>query len=244
MIDVETGLFELVNFVESIRAQVKTVPPNLVPPKSGLQSPAGQARLLHDLANIELQAVELGLRTLREFKNSAPREFLHALSAITLEEGEHLKLCLYGINDLGFKWGQWPVHTQLCDTVSANDTLLERIFIVHCYLEGSGLDAGEILLRRLSGVKDPRVLKIVERIVRDELKHVSFGVKWFRQVAATIGLNADTAMLDMLGCLRTQGRLPARGAVLARAVRQHAGFNEQEINLLELNQSRINAAQL
>lgn len=35
-----------------------------LPPKAGLSTKEGQARLLHDLANIELQAMELGLRTL------------------------------------------------------------------------------------------------------------------------------------------------------------------------------------
>src|SRR5690606_23865514 len=77
------------------------------PPKKGLSYNEGQARLLHDLANIELQAMELGLRTLIEFPD-APKIFKEQLAEITMEEASHLKLCLEGIERLGYKWGDWP----------------------------------------------------------------------------------------------------------------------------------------
>src|SRR6218665_1741766 len=50
------------------------------PPKKGFSTAEGQARMLHDLANIELQAMELGLRTLVEFPN-APQGFKEELVA-------------------------------------------------------------------------------------------------------------------------------------------------------------------
>ncbi len=49
---------------ESIGRDVRVVPPAALPRKLGLSSTEGQARLLHDLANIELQAMELAVRTL------------------------------------------------------------------------------------------------------------------------------------------------------------------------------------
>src|SRR5690242_4267451 len=53
-----------------------------LPPKPGLSQLAGQARLLHDLASIELQAMELALRTLVEFPE-APVEFRGQLAELT-----------------------------------------------------------------------------------------------------------------------------------------------------------------
>ena len=49
------------------REAAVSIPPSQHPPKKGFASAEGRARLLHDLANIELQAMELGLRTLFEF---------------------------------------------------------------------------------------------------------------------------------------------------------------------------------
>ncbi len=233
---IENELRKLTQMAAAARSKVQIVAPTEVPRKIGLQSAEGQARLLHDLANIELQAIELGLRTLNDFTD-APYEFRAALTAVTLEEGLHFQLCLDGILELGFDWGQWPVHTRLNDSISANDSLLERIFIVHCYLEGSGLDAGEILLRKLSGVRNIQVQKIVKQIVNDELKHVAFGVRWFREIALIDGLDPKCAMNDTLVKLASKNRLPARGAAIANEARLLAGFTVNEIENIQQHQN-------
>jgi uncharacterized ferritin-like protein (DUF455 family) len=147
-------------------------------PRPGLSTVPGQIHLLHDLANIELQAMELGLRTLVEFPH-APRAFREELAAITLEEATHLNLCLQTIESLGGEWGDVPAHLGLWGAVSSCDHLLDRVFIVHRYLESSGLDAGEGLLRRLSGVANKNISSVVKKIVNDEVAHVEFGSRWY-----------------------------------------------------------------
>ena len=130
---------------------IQVVMADELPAKKGLSFKEGQARLLHDLASIELQAMELCLRSLSEFPE-AEDAFRQELATIALSEGSHLQLCLDGIERLGYKWGDWPVHLALWHSTAPSDSLLDRILIVHRYLEGSGLDAGDTLLRRLSGV--------------------------------------------------------------------------------------------
>src|SRR4051812_47649817 len=142
-----------------------------LPPKKGLSFREGQARLLHDLASIELQAMELGLRTLAEFPE-APKAFREELAQVTFEESRHLRLCLEGMLELEMPWGSFPTHLGLWQSVSADDSLLDRILIVHRYLEGSGLDASDTLLRRLSGVKGSVAVRAVEVIRREEVGHV------------------------------------------------------------------------
>ena len=137
-----------------------------MPAKLPLSTEEGQQKLVHDLANIELQAMELGFRTLVEYPN-APAEFRLELEAIVLEEALHLKMCLEVLENLGGHWGKWPVHLGLWVSVSGTDSLLERLFIVHRYLESSGLDAGEKILSRLRGAPNLGVGKLVERIVED-----------------------------------------------------------------------------
>jgi uncharacterized ferritin-like protein (DUF455 family) len=209
--------------------EIRVVRNTELPPKPGLSLREGQGRLLHDLANIELQAMELGVRTLAEFPR-APRVFREELAAITRAEGEHLKLCLEALEALGFQWGDWPIHVGLWAGVSAADDLIGRILIVHRHMEGSGLDAGDSMLRRLSGV-DSRVSRgAVRRIVDEEVGHVEFGSRWFREVCRLEGRDADEEF---------RARMPAIGAKsprtdrLAHDLRRAAGFTNAEIAFLE-----------
>lgn len=208
---------------------VTVVPPAELQPKIGLGTKEGQAKLLHDLANIELQATELALRTLFEFPD-APTEFRSELAALALSEGRHLQLCLDAIEALGFKWGDWKVHMSLWSAVSAQDTLLDRILIVHRYLEGSGLDSGDRLLHRLVGVKAPEVKKVVETIVTEEVDHVAFGTKWYRFVALSEGIDPDLDFETRIGRI---ARLAPKREKLCYELRKKAGFNERELVALE-----------
>jgi uncharacterized ferritin-like protein (DUF455 family) len=209
----------------------------LHPPKLGFSKLEGQARMLHDLASIELQAMELGLRTLAEFPD-APLEFREELMAVTVSEGTHLRLCLEGIQDLGFKWGDWPVHCALWDAVSTEDSLLDRILIVHRYLEGSGLDAGSYLIQRLDGVDDGKLTKkIVGQINFEEIGHVDFGSQWYRKICKLEGIEAADDFPRRMESLRRV--LPKRMEKINRDLRRKAGFTEEEINYCEIYRESI-----
>ncbi|HVK60573.1 MAG TPA: DUF455 family protein [Bdellovibrionales bacterium] len=208
---------------------VGVVPPSQLPPKPGLFKTEGQARLLHDLASIELQATELAVRTLVEFPD-APKDFRNELAELAVSEGRHLQLCLDGMNDLGFPWGSWDVHLTLWNAVSPEDSLLDRILIVHRYLEGSGLDAGESILRRMQGVKALRARPVVETIVREEVDHVHFGSRWYRRTAEALRLDPDK---DFEHRIAKVAREVPRRERLAHDLRRRAGFTETELSILE-----------
>lgn len=200
-----------------------------LPPKPGLSSVEGQARLLHDLASIELQAMELGLRTLTEYPN-APKDFREQLALITRSEGEHLKLCLDAIEACGFQWGHWPVHVALWEATTAGEELIHRILVVHRHLEGSGLDAGDSILRRLSGVASKVTRSSVKRIVDEEIGHVDFGSLWFREICK---LNhCDPNEEFKMRMPRIAAHTP-RNEKLDRERRLLAGFTHDEMDYLE-----------
>ncbi len=209
---------------------ISLLAPKQLPEKKGLSLKAGQARLLHDLASIELQAMELGLRTLVEFPE-APREFREQLWEITLSESEHLEMCLTEIEGLGFKWGDWPVHCALWSSTSENDSLLDRILIVHRFLEGSGLDAGETILRRLQGVDAKPVQKAATRIFNDEISHVEFGSRWYRNICAVEKIDPSTDFSERMDKLRWV--LPKRVENISVELRRKAGFTDAEILYLQ-----------
>lgn len=200
------------------------------PPKKGLSFIEGQARLLHDLANIELQAMELGYRTLVEFPE-APQGFREELLAITVQESQHLQLCLDAIEKLGHRWGHWPIHLGLWQAVGAQDSLLDRILIVHRYLEGSGLDAGETLLRRLDSVDGVTLRPVLKTIFEDEVSHVEFGSRWYRLICQSDRLDPQDDFPKRMDSLRKI--LPRRVEPISRAKRLAAGFSESEIQYLQ-----------
>lgn len=202
-----------------------------MPPKPGLGSVEGRARLLHDLGSIELQAMELAYRGLIDYPE-APEEFRQELGALALSEAAHLKLCLDGLEELGFRWGHWPVHLGLWQAVHSEDSLLDRILIVHRYLEGSGLDAGTRLLQRLDGLPKRDVCwSAVETIHREEVGHVDFGSQWYRRICRLESLEPDEDFRQRMTRLRAV--LPYRTEPLARDVRLRAGFTVGELDFLE-----------
>lgn len=207
-----------------------------LPPKKGLSYKEGQARLLHDLASIELQAMELGLRTLIEYQE-APVGFREELHRIVLDEARHLKLCLQAIEGLGFSWGQWPAHLALWRSVDKSDSLLDRILIVHRYLEGSGLDAGDTFLRKLDGVAEGAIHKVVKVICQEEIGHVEFGSRWYRNICAAEKIDPQNDFALRMEGLRY--RVPKRIEKISRKLRLQAGFTDSEIDYLEGLRERI-----
>lgn len=216
---------------ENPARDVEILHPKLHPPKKGYSTPEGQARMLHDLASIELQAMELGIRTLVEYPN-APQGFREELVDLTVSEAQHLGMCLEGIESLGFKWGDWPVHLALWRAVSVNDELLDRILIVHRYLEGSGLDAGDTLIRRLEGtVGKQTIQKILKQINYEEIGHVNFGSRWYREICLQQHLDPNQDFFTRMNSLRTV--LPKRVEPINRELRTQAGFSIEEIQYFE-----------
>ncbi len=245
-------LQSLDGFLRSLPNTKATVPSDLgrdievvhvkqLPPKKGLSQKAGQARLLHDLASIELQAMELGLRTLIEFAN-APLLFKEELVGVVRDEAKHLKLCLDAMSSLGFKWGDWPCHVGLWHSTAADDEFIDRIVIVHRYLEGSGLDASSILLRRLDGVRADEAHAVVKVISEDELPHVQFGSRWYHKLCIEQGLDSQTDFAFRLEKLLH--KMPRRLEPIHQQLRSDAGFTGIEIEALQNLQKRWSAIEI
>ena len=204
-------------------------PLHLLPPKSGLSSPEGQARLAHDLASIELQATELAVRTILEFAD-APAPFRAQLAELARSEGNHLRLCLRALEQLGFEFGDWPVHLGLWQAVGGEDSLIDRVIIVHRYLEGAGLDASESILVRLSVARDASAVReAVSVIAREEVGHVEFGSRWLRKLCEQEGLSAEEEFERRIERLM---RVVPRRERLARDARMRAGFSPRELDAI------------
>jgi uncharacterized ferritin-like protein (DUF455 family) len=198
--------------------------------KPGLSTREGQGRLVHDLASIELQAMELAFRSLIEFPR-APTEFREELSLLALSEAQHFEMCLDALDGLDVKWGEWGVHLSLWSAAAKDDSILDRLIIVHRYLEGGGLDAGVKLQKKLNGVNSPTVVNVVNTIVREEIGHVSFGSEWYRRFCEDEKIDARQDFGERLN--RLMPRIPRRLEKIDWAIRKQAGFTDHELEILE-----------
>lgn len=198
--------------------------------RHGLASRIGQAQLIHNLASIELQALELCVRTLAEFPY-APNDFRLELSKIALEEASHLKQCLSVLDELEFTFGEWPIQTNLWEATSSDDSLLDRILIVHRYLEGAGLDAGQAILTKLSQVAGGESLKrAIRTIAGEEIEHVAFGSRWYHKICEMEKIDSNQFFKRTIERLYSQAPKKEK---IHRECRKKAGFTLDEIEFLE-----------
>ncbi|MBO0662843.1 ferritin-like domain-containing protein [Jiella sp. CQZ9-1] len=170
--------------------------PELVSPRKlkrrSVHSVDGRITLIHALAHIELNAIDLALDIVARFAaETMPRSFFDGWMTVALEEAKHFGLLSRRLELLGSHYGAMPAHDGLWQAVeeTAHD-LSARLAVVPLILEARGLDVTPSMIDKLLAVGDEETAKILEIIYRDEKKHVAIGAKWFRFLCARHGVNA------------------------------------------------------
>ena len=167
--------------------------PQLVSPKDlarrRLGSAEGRAALLHAIAHIELNAIDLAADMISRFSN-APElsedkdDFIHDWSSVCDDEARHFILIADRLDEMGFAYGDFPAHSGLWD--AARDTrsdIASRLAIAPLVLEARGLDVTPGMIEKLEQVGDTTSADILRIIYQEEIGHVAIGMKWFRHVA-------------------------------------------------------------
>lgn len=170
-------------------AQPELRPPRDMPRRSshGLR---GRYALLHALAHIELNAVDMTWDLIARFAHQQmPRAFYDDWVQVGLEEAKHFKLLSQRLIELGGGYGDLPAHDGLWQAAHATGhDLLARLAIVPLILEARGLDVTPTMIENLQKADDSASAQIIEIIYRDEKRHVAFGMKWFRFLCQRSGL--------------------------------------------------------
>ncbi len=156
------------------------VPPKLCPSpkKSGVPL---SVYMIHNLAHIELNAIDLAWDTVVSFsERKLPASFYLDFLRIADDESRHLRWCLQRLSELDSFYGVIPAHNLLWEAGKATRTdLLARLVAIPMVQEARGLDAGPRLVNKLKGAGDPRSAGIVQQIALEERAHVAVGVYWF-----------------------------------------------------------------
>ena len=167
--------------------------PELLPashmPKRGKGgSERGRIAMLHALAHIEFGAIDLAFDMAGRFGADFPRAFVDDWLSVGADEAMHFALLDRRLRSLGAFYGALPAHDGLWEAAeeTARD-VLARLAIVPMVLEARGLDVTPATVARFEAAGDARSAAILERIYRDEIRHVGAGTRWFKRTCESLG---------------------------------------------------------
>lgn len=188
----------------------------------------GRAALIHSLAHIELNAIDLALDVVWRFPHM-PDEFYLQWWNVAKEEAFHFQLLRDHLESMGYEYGSFPAHPALWEMAQkTKDDLLARISLVPRTMEARGLDASPLVKAKLLKVGDTRGGDILDIILRDEIGHVAVGNHWYRWLCKQRGLDeieAYTELTKKYGAPNPKGPFNIEG-------RKAAGFTDAELQML------------
>jgi uncharacterized ferritin-like protein (DUF455 family) len=137
---------------------------------------------LHRHMHNEMQSLEIAAQSLADFPD-APWELRLELARQCWDETRHTRL-LYGrLREYGGAKGEFPVLNYEWSVTCMMDSLPARLALQNRTFEGGEID----LLRQLAGrwraAGDDATADVLDGILSDEIQHVRFANRWFKQLA-------------------------------------------------------------
>lgn len=207
--------------------------PQLVAPgkveRRRLSTPHGRAALIHALAHIEFNAINLALDAVYRFRGM-PQDFYRDWLQVAAEEAYHFTLLRDHLRTLGYDYGDFTAHNGLWEmAVKTEHDPMIRMALVPRLLEARGLDVTPGISARLASCGDRHAVEILAIIQRDEVGHVSIGNRWYGYLCRQRDLDPITTFRSLL----TEYDAPALRPPFNMAARAQAGFNPDELRMLE-----------
>jgi len=186
-------------------------PPREMPKRRAFGSRAGRIALVHALAHIELNAIDLGWDLVARFSaEDLPRAFFDDWVGVAAEEAQHFELLAGRLADFGTAYGDLPAHDGLWEAAAATaDDILARLAVVPLVLEARGLDVTPEMAARLERIGDIQTAAILWRIYRDEIGHVAIGLRWFEHLCRARRFDPEAAFHEQVRrCFKGQLKPP------------------------------------
>jgi uncharacterized ferritin-like protein (DUF455 family) len=220
--------------VQSLPIPGRPAHPELVAPRllaqRKLGTPEGRAVLLHAVAHIEFNAINLAWDAVYRFGN-LPAAYYRDWASVAADEARHFQLICARLRELGFEYGDFPAHDGLWQmAVATEDALHVRMALVPRLLEARGLDVTPGMIEKLRHVGDLASIAVLQVILSEEVRHVEIGSTWFRFACAQMGIVDHEAEFLHLLKTRATGRVKPPFNVPARLL---AGFSALELAELE-----------
>jgi len=198
-------------------------------PRRSPRSVMGRAALLHAIAHIERNAIDLALDAVWRYAGM-PRDYYRDWLKVAGEEALHYTLLAEHLATLGCAYGDFDAHDGLWAMAErTKGDIVARMALVPRTLEARGLDATPAIQNKLADAGDRRAVEILDTILRDEIGHVAIGNHWYRWLCERDGLDA----LAHYPQLARRYQAPRLKPPLNLAARRAAGFSEAELAWLD-----------
>lgn len=203
--------------------------PELVSPRSvkhrSMRTTEGRAAMIHALAHIEFNAINLALDAIWRFPGM-PSDFYGDWLQVAAEEALHFSLLDAHLRTLGFAYGDFSAHNSLWDMAEkTSGDVLARIALVPRTMEARGLDASPPVRAKLAQAGDQAAAQILDIILRDEIGHVATGNRWFGWLCKERDLDPVATYTD----LAQEYKAPQPRGPFNLDARRAAGFSEAEL---------------
>jgi len=207
----------------------RPVRPELVSPLSvkhrSMRTLEGRAAMIHALAHIEFNAINLALDAIWRFPGMPP-DFYSDWLRVAAEEALHFSLLDGHLRTLGFAYGDFSAHNSLWDMAEkTSGDVLARIALVPRTMEARGLDASPAVRAKLAQAGDQAAAEILDIILRDEIGHVATGNRWFGWLCKERGLDPVVTYAR----LAQEYKAPQLRGPFNLEARLAAGFSEAEL---------------
>ena len=217
---------------DAISGPGRPVLPSLVHPRElpqrGLGSEEGRAALLHAIAHIEFNAINLALDAAYRFRGMPPAYYADWVS-VAADEARHFALLADRLGELGFAYGAFNAHNGLWEMAERTaHSCTARMALVPRVLEARGLDVTPGMIERLRQLGDHRSVAVLAVILAEEVRHVAIGSHWFAWCCEREGVDAETTFFQLI-------RGVAKGSIRGPynfAARAAAGFADAEMRQL------------
>ena len=197
-------------------------------PRRRAHSLEGRQAMIHALAHIEFNAINLALDVMVRFAD-LPEDFYWDWWRVAFEESYHFSLLREHLQSMGADYGDFPAHNGLWDMAEKTASSLgDRMAMVPRTLEARGLDACPLMRDKLRAAGDERAAEIVDIILNDEIEHVALGNRWFLYACE---LNSQNPVMQYR-ILAEQYNAPRLRPPFNLKARRAAGFFEEELTAL------------
>ncbi|MFK7816967.1 MAG: ferritin-like domain-containing protein [Gammaproteobacteria bacterium] len=219
--------------IESVIIPGRPSKPALVSPRDvprrKLSSDEGRVALIHAIAHIEFNAINLALDAMYRFQDM-PVEYYKDWMQVAFEEAQHFTMLNKRLLELGATYGDLVAHNGLWEmALKTQHCLITRMALVPRVLEARGLDVTPGMIKRLQGCGDTATVKILKVIFEQEIGHVAIGTRWFNYACGLENKPPEETFQNLLdeymaGELRGPFELEAR---------RKAGFSAIELDALQ-----------
>lgn len=167
------------------------LPPAMMPRRGKAGSARARIAMVHALAHIEYVAIDLAFDMAGRFGVEFPPAFIDDWVQVGAEEAMHFALLDRRLRQMDSHYGALPAHDGLWQ--AARDTagdVMARLAVVPMVLEARALDITPATIARFEAAQDGATARSLARIMRDEIRHVAAGTKWFTYRASAQGISA------------------------------------------------------